>query len=350
VSSRRRQEGANEHLAFEPMVTWLLPVRNGMPYLPETLESIEAQTYRAWQVLAWDNGSSDGTVEELNRWIPARIPGRVVSDRPLRLAESRARLVAEASTELCAWIDAEDVNLADRLESQVRFLLAHPGVALVGGQLIAIDEEGHIIGPYGRFPLGNAEIVLDMLTGPGTPQGASLFRRSAILDAGNYRQNGHTDIAEDYDLWLRLAQRHQLANLSQPVLKYRMHSGSTTAGAQRAGLLRPATRARFAEHASGLYGCSAADALRLSTNSHPFALPALFRIARHLRMRLGIPVTQTLQSPRFLRGAREMLAPWDAGTAAILWILRRQARRRVTRPTADAEPANRGVVSVQRPD
>jgi glycosyltransferase involved in cell wall biosynthesis len=47
----------------DPPVTWLLAVRNGMPFLPETLASIEAQTYRDWQVLAWDNGSADGTVE-----------------------------------------------------------------------------------------------------------------------------------------------------------------------------------------------------------------------------------------------------------------------------------------------
>ncbi len=54
-------------------VTWLVPVKDGMPYLPETLASIEAQTYRNWQILSWDNGSTDGTVAELHKWIPSRM-------------------------------------------------------------------------------------------------------------------------------------------------------------------------------------------------------------------------------------------------------------------------------------
>ena len=55
-----------------PSVTWLLPVKNGMPYLPETLASIAAQTCGDYQVLAWDNGSTDTTIEELRSWIPSR--------------------------------------------------------------------------------------------------------------------------------------------------------------------------------------------------------------------------------------------------------------------------------------
>jgi glycosyltransferase involved in cell wall biosynthesis len=61
-----------------PNVTWLLPVKNAMPYLPEALASIEAQTYRNWTVIAWDNGSTDGSLEVLHEWIPSRLPGVVV--------------------------------------------------------------------------------------------------------------------------------------------------------------------------------------------------------------------------------------------------------------------------------
>ena len=83
-------------------VTWLLPIKDGMPFLPETLASIEAQTYQDWEVLAWDNGSTDGTIQELKRWIPSRLPGRVVTDCPLGLGLSLAQMVLRADTELCA--------------------------------------------------------------------------------------------------------------------------------------------------------------------------------------------------------------------------------------------------------
>jgi hypothetical protein len=61
-------------------VTWLLPIKNGMPFLPETLESIAAQTCKDFTLLAWDNGSTDSTVEELKRWIPDRVATNVAGN------------------------------------------------------------------------------------------------------------------------------------------------------------------------------------------------------------------------------------------------------------------------------
>src|SRR6185437_3718216 len=96
-----------------PPVTWLLPVRNAMPYLTATLQSIADQTYRNQKIIAWDNGSNDGTAEELHRWIPAMIPGLVISDQPMRLGPSLARMVEMADTELCARMDGDDLNVPD---------------------------------------------------------------------------------------------------------------------------------------------------------------------------------------------------------------------------------------------
>ena len=56
-----------------PALTILIPVLNGMPYLRQTLASLEAQSFRDFVVLLWDNGSGDGTVAEAQKWIPARL-------------------------------------------------------------------------------------------------------------------------------------------------------------------------------------------------------------------------------------------------------------------------------------
>ena len=115
-----------------------------MPYLRDTLESIERQTYPNWEVMAWDNGSADGSVGELRAWIPTRLPGRVVTDRPLGLGDCLAEMVAQSKTELCARIDADDVNMPDRLERQVAFLVAHPEIAAVGSQIDRLDDQGRL--------------------------------------------------------------------------------------------------------------------------------------------------------------------------------------------------------------
>jgi glycosyltransferase involved in cell wall biosynthesis len=76
-------------------LTVILPVLNAMPYLTEALASLEAQTFRDFEVCLWDNGSTDGSLEEARRWIPGRLKGRVVADRPLPLHECFARMLGK---------------------------------------------------------------------------------------------------------------------------------------------------------------------------------------------------------------------------------------------------------------
>ena len=94
-------------------VTWLLPVLNAMPHLREALRSIEDQTDTDAEILAWDNGSSDGSVEELQAWIPSRIPGRVVTGRPPSVGGSLRDMMLAVDTPLCARMDGDDVTCLD---------------------------------------------------------------------------------------------------------------------------------------------------------------------------------------------------------------------------------------------
>jgi glycosyltransferase involved in cell wall biosynthesis len=206
-------------------VTWLLPIKNGMPYLSETLASIEAQTYRSWEVLAWDNGSTDGTVEELRKWIPSRLPGQIFTGTPLSLGSSRARLVEIAGTELCACIDADDINLPERLERQVAFMLTNPQVGIVGAQVEFIDEKGQTFPGAWVQPTDDAEIRWQLRWQTPFNHPTVMYRRSVVLDAGNYSDF----LVEDYDLWFRIGLIAETANLPQVLLKYRRLSTSYTA-------------------------------------------------------------------------------------------------------------------------
>jgi len=76
-------------------ITVIIPILNAMPYLPEALASLEAQTFRDFEVCLWDNGSADGSVEEAMRWIPKRLPGGVVTGNPLPHHRCLGRMVEE---------------------------------------------------------------------------------------------------------------------------------------------------------------------------------------------------------------------------------------------------------------
>ncbi|WP_433974166.1 glycosyltransferase [Tunturiibacter lichenicola] len=208
----------------QPAVTLLMPVLNGMPFLPETLESIERQDYKNWEIIVWDNGSTDGTLEELHRWIPSRLPGRVISGEPLKLGPSLARLVEEARSELCARIDADDVMYPERLRMQVAFMQEHPEVGVAGSEVEFIDNEGNVrphTTPYATQDADLRWLVrwINPISHPSV-----IFRRSVVMNVGNYRD---LKPFEDHDLWFRVGLVAELANLPQVLLKYRQHAKST---------------------------------------------------------------------------------------------------------------------------
>jgi glycosyl transferase family 2 len=234
--------------ATNPRVTWLMPVKNGMPFLPETLASIEAQTYRNWEVLIWDNASADGTVQELRNWVPARLPGRIVTDRPMPFGDSLAALVSEAGTELCARIDADDVSFPDRLAKQVAFMGANPRVGLLGTNWEWIDEKSNRREHQWWFRVEDSELRWRMRWETCLPHAAVIFRRSVVLRAGNYRNCWPQD---DFDLFLRMAVTAEVRNLPEVLVKIRQHAANWTAGVRD---YTPLFDRAAADNASLLFG------------------------------------------------------------------------------------------------
>lgn len=215
--------GSIKILRDEPPVTWIMPLRDGMPYLREALTSIASQTYRNHKILVWDNGSSDGSLEELRQWIPSRIPGQVISGKPLSLGGSLAAMVEMADTELLARADADDIQYPRRLECQVAFLQSHSEWGLVSSSLHTIDASGNTLEKSLVPPVEDIEIRLRLRFHNCIAHPAAVFRRSMVLKAGNYSEEV---VPEDYDLWLRLSCVCRMANLEVPLVMYRQHTKS----------------------------------------------------------------------------------------------------------------------------
>ncbi len=295
-------------------VTWLLPVKNGMPYLPETLASIEAQTYKSWEVLVWDNGSTDGTIEELKKWIPDRLPGRLITGHPLPLGECLAEMVRQASTEFCARIDADDINFPERLEKQVDFLLRNPDIAVLGSQINCIDRNGKKHRLHLGYPLVHDDIVHYMLRICAMCHPSVLFRRSAILAVGNYRDvfvDGNRHPSEDYDLWLRTVTHFKLANLDLTLLNYRVHDKSVNQISCAENTAIQVQNDCFCRNATLLYGCLEEDARLLREWRHPEPIKVLMQIAEYLDKTQESNIPDRLRSKSFIGAGREMMSSKD---------------------------------------
>lgn len=197
-----------------------------MPFLRETLQSIAAQTYRDHSLLVWNDASNDGTLEELHAWIPSRIPGRIITGACFKLGVNLAVLVAEAKTELCARIDADDVNDPFRLERQVAYMLAHPEVVVLGTQVRLIDAEGRPIQSQWICPRQDAEARWRARWVSPLSHPSVMFRRSAALRAGNYRDLH----SEDSEFWIRLCPFGEIYSLPEELVQYRRHGTSLSGG------------------------------------------------------------------------------------------------------------------------
>jgi len=209
-----------------PRVTWLLPVRNAERTLASTLTSIAEQDYagHAHTVYVWDDGSKDATPVILRKWIGREVPGRVIGNARIGLGMALAQLVVSAPSELLARIDADDVAEPDRLRRQVDFLCDHRKVGVLGTQMCRLGDRALLT----DHPTEDAELRWALRFTNPVSHPSVMLRRSAVLEAGNYRDlpPGH----EDYDLWVRMAMLVRFATLDQPLLHYRVHEASATAG------------------------------------------------------------------------------------------------------------------------
>jgi glycosyltransferase involved in cell wall biosynthesis len=216
-----------------PRISVLLPVHNAQAYLHEALESILAQNYGNFELLALDDGSTDGSLQILRQFQKRDSRVSVTARENRGLVASLNELLSKARGEFVARMDADDVCFPRRFERQVQFLDEKVEHIAVGGWVIHMNARGNLIGLI-ESPIIHEKIDAANLRGRTSIwHSTAMLRRSAIDAVGGYRSEFiHS---EDLDLWLRLAETGKLANLPEPVLFYRLHekSVSQTMGKQQ---------------------------------------------------------------------------------------------------------------------
>lgn len=206
----------------KPRVTWLLPVRNAEQHLESTLISIAEQDYPNQSVYVWDNGSTDATPDLLRKWIGRELPGRVIGNTRIGKARALGKLVVDAQSDLLARIEVGYTAEPDRIQRQIDYLYEHRRVGVVGSQ---------VMGPDGRtvithHPADDAELRWALRFTNPVSHSSVMLRRSAVLEAGNYR-----DLSQgmmDYDLWARMGVIVQFGTIQMPLTRQRIGKATIT--------------------------------------------------------------------------------------------------------------------------
>jgi glycosyltransferase involved in cell wall biosynthesis len=213
----------------KPLVTVIMPVFNAERYLDEAIESILNQSFEGFELVVVDDFSSDSSAAKA-RALQTRDPRvRLLQNQQGKgVAGARNTGIANASGELIAWMDADDVSAPTRLEAQIEYLREHPEISVCGTHL-AVYEDGAIW----RSPPDDARIRAELLFNSPLFQPTILMR--ARVFAGSPERYREV-VAEDYDLWARLSLRKDVAfgNLPRPLLRYRVHPGKDRTSYKRA--------------------------------------------------------------------------------------------------------------------
>jgi len=203
----------------QPIVSVLLPVYNGFPYLPKTIESVLAQTEKRWVMYALNDGSSDESEAYLNSLDDPRII-------PVHHENQGLSKTLNDGLELCqtryiARLDADDECLPERFEKQIAFLDAHPQVGLLGSQVHRMGTVRSDTGSH--LPTDHESIMQALTTGQHAICHPSIMcRKEAFDQVGGYKPC----IGEDWDMYLRFGENWKLANHPECLLRYRYHGGS----------------------------------------------------------------------------------------------------------------------------
>jgi glycosyltransferase involved in cell wall biosynthesis len=206
---------------MDPEITVLMSCYNAEKYLSAAIESILTQTYRNFELLLINDGSTDSTLNLLRKY--AEIDDRIkIIDKPnTGLTDSLNVGVFQAEGKWIARLDADDVAHISRLEKQLNFVNEHTQVILLGSGASDIDADGHILRTF-RYQKEHKKLLSSLENFKGFPPHSSAFFNTKIAkEIGGYRPR--ILLAQDHDLWLRFSDKGQISALIDPLVYIRRH-------------------------------------------------------------------------------------------------------------------------------
>jgi len=204
-----------------PAITVLMPVYNSERYVAEAVKSILDQTFRDFEFLIINDGSTDDSIDIVREFSDPRI--RVINTENQGVAAALRLGVEIAKGAYIARMDADDESLPNRLEIEKRCLDEHPEIVVVHGSVENISSEGVPI--FLKRDEGHSNIVTKwLLNWKNVLIHSTVMLRAAVLKEHDLNYRLEMNRAEDFDLWNRLAQVGDFMYLPDVLIKYRVHT------------------------------------------------------------------------------------------------------------------------------
>jgi len=206
-----------------PLVSIILPVFNAASYLGEAIDSILAQSFSDWELIAVDDASSDNSAAILEDYAAADSRIRVFRNEiNLGVGGTLDRAISESRGQYIARMDADDICSPDRVAVQLKHLQQNPEVIAVGGQIREMQENGETI-RIKSFPTEPEEVYTMMFLCVPIQHPALMVNRAALPEGFNWYEGW--SVGEDSNLFFKLTQFGKLSNVPELILSYRVCDG-----------------------------------------------------------------------------------------------------------------------------
>jgi glycosyltransferase involved in cell wall biosynthesis len=208
-----------------PRVSVVMPICNAGRFLDLAISSIRAQTLTDFELILVDDGSTDDSDHVLCEHTAADPRLSVLRLPHGGIATALNHGIVRAQSNLIAIMNGDDEAMPERLERQVAAMQEYPDVAVLGTAADMMDQAGRTLGRI-QPPTDPALIRDKLMAANWLAHPTVMMRRDVVLAAGGYRPI--FTASEDYDLWLRLSEHHDLSNTPEPLLRYRVHDGQVS--------------------------------------------------------------------------------------------------------------------------
>ena len=204
-----------------PILSVLMPVFNSELFVAEAIESILKQTFKDFEFLILDDASTDKSLEIIKNYESKDSRIKVYqNEKNLGVVESRNKLINLSKGKYIAWLDSDDIALPNRFEKQIKFLEDHPEIGLVGAFPIIIDEFGNKIGKW-SFETDPQKLKIELFFHSPFLTSSVVIRKSALPQ--NF-YDSKFPVAEDFDLYSKISEHSDTANIPEFLVKYRINS------------------------------------------------------------------------------------------------------------------------------
>lgn len=212
-----------EDAAFEVMVSIVIPILNRRRFIRRTIDTVLNGTYEDFEILVVDNGSTDGTQDEVRSIGDPRV--RLIENDGTCIAEALNRGIREARGKYIAQLDSDDEYMPDTLETMVAYMETHPKCGLAISYYDLIDEDGNPIEELGIIK--HLEYDRNNILRVDGAGALRFFHKKVLEEFDLYNVENYGNFGEDYDMVLKISEKYDVDRVHKVLYRYRRHADNT---------------------------------------------------------------------------------------------------------------------------